>query len=170
MVIGGIAVIAHGVARQTIDIDATVLATRLETSQVLATLADCSIRPRIADVLEFAERNQVLLLVHEKTRITLELSLAFSSFEQEALERAVEVDFGGVRIPVAIPEDLVIYKALAWRDQDRYDIEQLLTLHGDHIDLKRVRTFVQEFAQILDAAERIPEFDRLLRKVLGPDQ
>jgi hypothetical protein len=92
MVIGGIAVIAHGVARQTVDIDATVLATRLETSQILATLADCSIRPRIADVLEFAERSQVLLLVHEKTRVTLEISLAFSSFEQEALERAVEVD------------------------------------------------------------------------------
>jgi hypothetical protein len=35
MVIGGIAVIAHGVARQTIDIDATVLATRLDTSQIL---------------------------------------------------------------------------------------------------------------------------------------
>jgi hypothetical protein len=56
------------------------------------------------------------------------------------------------------------------RVQDRYDIEQLLTLHGDHIDLERVRTFVHEFAQILDAAERIPEFDRLLRKVLGPAQ
>src|SRR4029079_4602467 len=168
MVIGGIAVIAHGVARQTVDIDATILATLLETSQILAVLAGCSIHPRIADVLEFAERSQVLLLVHEKTRVTLEISLAFSSFEQEALERAVEVDFGGVRIPVAIPEDLVIYKALAWRDQDRYDIEQLLTLHGDRIDLERVRTFVHEFAQILGAAERIPEFDRLLRKVLGP--
>jgi len=65
---------------------------------------------------------------------------------------------------------LVIYKALAWRDQDRYDIEQLLTLHGDHIDLERVRTFVYEFSQILDAPERIPEFDRLLRKILGADQ
>src|SRR5436305_3286851 len=168
MVIGGIAVIAHGVARQTVDIDATILATRLDTSQVLEALADCSIRPRIADVLEFAERSQVLLLVHEKTRVTLEISLAFSSFEQEALERAVEVDFGGVRIPVAIPEDLVIYKALAWRDQDRYDIEQLLTLHGDHINLERVRTFVLEFAKILDAPERILEFDRLLHTVLGP--
>lgn len=168
MVIGGIAVIAHGVARQTIDIDATVLATRLETSHILEILANCSIRPRIADVLEFAERSQVLLLVHEKTGVTLEISLAFSSFEQEALERAVEVDFGGVKIPVAIPEDLVIYKALAWRDQDRYDIEQLLTLHGDHIDLERVRAFVHEFAQILDMPERIPELDRLLRKTLGP--
>jgi Nucleotidyl transferase AbiEii toxin, Type IV TA system len=170
MVIGGIAVIAHGVARQTIDIDATILATRLDPSRILTVFAGCSIRPRIADVLEFAERSQVLLLVHEATQVTLEISFAFSSFEQEALERAVEVDFGGIRIPVAVPEDLVIYKALAWRDQDRYDIEHLLTLHGDHIDLERVRRFVREFAQILDAPERILEFDWLVGKALGPAQ
>lgn len=168
MVIGGIAVIAHGVARQTVDIDATIFAHQLDTSQALEALADWSIRPRIADALEFAERSQVLLLVHEKTKVTLEISLAFSSFEQEALKRAVAVDFGGVRIQVAIPEDLVIYKALAWRDRDRYDIEQLLTLHADHIDLERVRAFVREFAQILDTPERIPEFEQLLREVLGP--
>jgi hypothetical protein len=88
MVIGGIAVIAHGVTRQTIDIDATVLATRLETSQILEALAGFSICPRIADVLEFAERSQVFLLVHEQTRITMEVGRAFSLFEQEALERA----------------------------------------------------------------------------------
>jgi len=167
MVIGGIAVIAHGVARQTVDVDATVLATRLDPSQILTALEGYSIHPRIPDALKFAESSQVLLLIHEKTRVTLEVSFAFSSFEQEALDRAVEVDFGGVRIAVAIPEDLVIYKALAWRDQDRYDIEQLLTLHGDHIDLERVRGFVHEFAQILGAPERIPEFERLVQKVLG---
>jgi hypothetical protein len=42
MVIGGIAVIAHGVARQTVDIDATVLAARLEISQILEALAGAS--------------------------------------------------------------------------------------------------------------------------------
>src|SRR5262249_2445615 len=128
----------------------------------------CSIRPRVADVLEFAERSQVLLLEHETTHVTLEISLALSPFEREALKRAMAVDFGGVSIQVAIPEDLVIYKVLAWRDRDRYDIEQLLTLHPDHIDLERVRAFVHEFAQILDTPERIPEFERLLREVLGP--
>jgi predicted nucleotidyltransferase len=168
MVIGGIAVIAHGVARQTIDIDATVLATRLDPSQVLTILREHSIHPRIPDATEFARRSQVLLLVHEETQITLEVSFAFSPFEQEALGRAVEVDFAGIRIPVAIPEDLVIYKALAWRDQDRYDIAQLLTLHGDRIDLDKVRSFALEFAQILGAPERVSEFDQLVRKVLGP--
>lgn len=167
MVIGGIAVIAHGVARQTVDIDATVLAARLDTSQILEALAECSIRPRISNFLEFAEQSQVLLLVHEKTKVTLEISFAFTSFEQEALAHAVEVRFGGVKISVASPEDLVIYKVLAWRDRDRYDIEQLLTLHGDRIDLERVRAFVHEFAQILEAPERVPEFERLLQKVLG---
>jgi len=170
MLIGGIAVIAHGVARQTVDIDATILATRLDASQILDVLASCSIRPRIADVLEFAARSQVLLVVHEKTQVTMEISLAFSSFEQDALARAVEVDFAGVKIQVAVPEDLVIYKVLAWRDRDRYDIEQLLTLHGKDIDLDRLRTFVREFAQILDTPERVPEFDRLLRKILGSAQ
>jgi hypothetical protein len=168
MVIGGIAVIAHGVARQTADIDATVLAARLDTSQILEALAERSIRPRIPNFLEFAEKSQVLLLVHEKTQVPLEISFAFTSFEQQALAQAVEVRFGGVKISVAAPEDLVIYKALAWRDRDRYDIEQLLTLHGDRIDLERVRAFVHEFAQILGAPERIPELERLLQKVLGP--
>lgn len=57
---GGIAAIAHGVARQTVDIDATVIAHRLDTSQILEVLADFSIRPRIPNVLEFAEKSQAL--------------------------------------------------------------------------------------------------------------
>lgn len=70
---------------------------------------------------------------------------------------------------VATPEDLVIYKALAWRDRDRYDIEQLLTLHEERIDLDRVRTFVREFAEILGTPERIPEFERMLQKIRVPE-
>jgi hypothetical protein len=168
MLIGGIAVIAHGVARQTIDVDATILAHRLDPAQVLKVLEGASIRPRIADALGFAEKAQVLLLVHEPTQVTLEVSFAFSAFEQEALERAVTLDFAGVAVPVAVPEDLVIYKALAWRDRDRYDIEQLLTLHSERMDFARIRAFVQEFAQILEKPERVQEFDRLVRQVLGP--
>jgi len=47
MIIGGIAVIARGVPRQTIDIDATVAAADLDLDEVLATLAARHITPRI---------------------------------------------------------------------------------------------------------------------------
>jgi predicted nucleotidyltransferase len=63
-------------------------------------------------------------------------------FERTALERADVVDFGGVRVPAATAEDLIIYKAVAWRDRDRSDVERLLARHGRSIDLNRVRNLM----------------------------
>jgi hypothetical protein len=72
-----------------------------------------------------------------------------------------------VALPIARAEDLVIYKAVAWRERDRSDIERLLVAHGDHIDLTRVRRVVREFAGALDEPERIGEFDRLVERATG---
>lgn len=60
MVIGGIAVIARGVPRQTIDIDATVWGAEVELGDLFAVLAEHHILPRIADAEDFAQRRQVL--------------------------------------------------------------------------------------------------------------
>ncbi len=167
MIIGGIAVIARGVPRQTVDIDATVLGDAITLDRLVAELARDGIAPRIADADEFARRHQILLVRHEATGTPLEISLAWLPFEREALARASEVDFGGVPIRVAAVEDLLVYKAVAWRDRDRADIERLLVRHGASIDLGRVRTVVQEFAAALDDPGRLDEFDALVRRSHG---
>lgn len=77
---------------------------------------------------------------------------------------AREIDFGGAALRVARPEDLIIYKAAAWRDRDRSDIERLLTLHFSDIDLSRVRGLVSEIALALDDPRRIKEFDELVER------
>jgi len=41
------------------------------------------------------------------------------------------------------------YKAVAWRERDRTDIERLLVTHRDRIDLGRVRRVLSEFAEAL---------------------
>ncbi len=167
MLIGGLAVIARGVIRHTDDADATVWASRTDVQSLLAALADEGIVGRIPDVLAFAETSQVLLLVHEASRTPMELSLAWLPFEEEAIARAERLDLGGVELPVAVAEDLVIYKAVAWRDRDRADVERLLRLHGPGIDLPRVRRLVAEFAEALDEPERVAELDRLIARALG---
>lgn len=164
MIIGGVAVIAAGVPRQTIDIDATVLGRGSELDGVLATLADHGIVPRISDARQFARERQLLLLQHEPTGVTIEVSFAWLPFEEEALGHAREIDFGGAALRVARPEDLIIYKAAAWRDRDRSDIERLLTLHFSDIDLSRVRGLVSEIALALDDPRRIKEFDELVER------
>lgn len=168
MIIGGIAVIARGVPRHTIDIDAAVWAEGLDVERLIDLLASHQIVPRIADARTFARERQVLLLRHEPSGTPLELSLAWLPFEREALDRATRVDFGSVVASVATPEDLVIYKAVAWRDRDRTDIERLLALHATTIDLARVRSLVRQFAEALDEPGRVDGFDALVRHVLGP--
>jgi Nucleotidyl transferase of unknown function (DUF2204) len=86
------------------------------------------------------------------------------AFERDALDRATVVDFGGVRIRVAAPEDLVVYKAVAWRERDRADIERLLARHAGRIDLDRVRSLVREFADALDEPERLAAFDAIVTR------
>ena len=167
MIIGGIAVIARGVPRQTVDIDATIWAEGIDVNAILPTLAAEGLVPRTADAVAFARERHVLLLRHQSTGTPLELILAYLPFERSALERAVPVDFGGVTIPAATAEDLIIYKAVAWRDRDRSDVERLLALHGRSIDLGNVRRLVREFAAALDEPERVDEFEKLLHRALG---
>jgi hypothetical protein len=165
MLIGGLAVIARGVPRDTDDIDATVWAPGLDLDDLLAALREEGITGRIPDLDAFARRSQVLLLQHEPTGTPLEISLAWLPFEEEAMSRAETLVLGGARLPVAVAEDLVVYKVVAWRDRDRADVERLLATHRGSIDLDRVRDLVRRFAEALDEPERIAEFDRLVHRV-----
>jgi len=167
MIIGGVAVIARGVRRLTDDVDATVWAPDLDLADLFDVLAAEGITGRIADAKEFAQKNQVLLLAHEPSGTEIDVSLAWLPFEKEALDRADRLLLRGVEAPVARPEDLVVYKAVAWRDKDRADIEQLIRLHAKVIDIQRVRALVAEFAEALEVPERLDELEHLIAKALS---
>lgn len=168
MLIGGIAVIARGVARVTTDVDATVRAEGLAIDELVRTLERHGIVGRIPDLLDFARAHHVLLLRHKPTGTPIEISLAWLPFEVEALARAEPLDLVAESVPVAHPEDLVVYKVVAWRDRDRADVERLLAQHGDRMDLGRVRRLVREFADVLGAPERVAALEAMIRRALGP--
>lgn len=164
MIIGGIAVIAAGVSRQTIDVDATVLGRGVDLDVTISTFERHGIVPRIEDAREFARERQVLLLQHLHSGVTIEVSFAWLPFEEEALSQAREVDFDGLTLRVARPEDLIIYKSAAWRDRDRSDIERLLVRHIDDIDLTRVRGLVAEIGSVLGDPGRIDAFEEMVER------
>ena len=164
MIIGGIAVIASGIPRETIDIDGTVLGRSTTPEDVVKTFERHAIRPRIPDALQFAHERQVLLLRHDPSGVTVEISFAWLPFEEKALGRAREMTLEGVVARIALPEDLIVYKAAAWRDRDRSDIERLLALHWGQIDLQRVRSLIGEIAEALDDAKRLDQFDAIVER------
>jgi hypothetical protein len=150
MLIGGLAVIVHGHVRTTDDIDATASGRRVTPEQILSVAAENDIWPRIDDALTFAQRTQVLLLVHRPTGVTVDLSLAWLPFEEEALSRQVVVPFHDLELHVCDPEDLIVYKLVAARPVDLEDARQLAMRHHAHIDRERVRRILAEFDGVLE--------------------
>jgi hypothetical protein len=166
IVIGGIAVIARGVPRVTRDVDVAFSGAEVTLSGLLTDLDAAGIVPRIDDAIEFAAESQVLLSRHAKTGVDIDVSFAWLPFEMEAIAAASPAMLGAAQLPVAQPEDLVIYKTVAWRPQDQQDIERLLALHGARMNLARVRRHVQELGEAMEE-DRIRALDALILRVLG---
>ena len=166
MLIGGLAVIARGVPRLTIDIDAVVHAEGLDLDRLWAVLRDSGLEARVTDAAAIARERLVLLLRHLASGVTVDLSLGWVQFERDAMARASTVDLDGVYIPVATPEDLVVLKAIAWRAIDRSDITELIVRHHAAMDFQRMRATLAQFFEVLEIPERLVEFDRLVSDAL----
>lgn len=164
MIIGGVAVIAHGVPRYTADVDATVSAAQEPIERIFEIFARHHVLPRIDGALAFARERQVLLLRHEPSGVDLDVSLAWLPFELEAIGRSETLDYAGVTIRIPRPDDLVIYKMVAARSRDLDDVERLLLRHGPSLDLRRIVATVREFADALEDPGRLDALERLLKK------
>ena len=167
MVIGGIAVIAHGVRRVTSDIDAVIQGDAVAVDGLLRILSRHQICPRISDAAAFAQANLVLLVRHEPTGVDLDLSFGWTAFEHEAIAVSVAAKYGAQEVPIARPEDILIFKAMAGRPRDVDDAAALLDLYPD-IDLARVRKRLTELAALADAPELLDGLDQLIRSARPP--
>jgi hypothetical protein len=141
LVVGGVAVVLHGVPRFTADID---LVLALDAKNVLAALdalAELAYLPRVPVPLrDFADpalrrewsKDKGLTVLglwspdHPATEIDLFIEEPFPF--DEAFARAVRVDLGTDHVTVASIADLIELKRRADRPKDREDVERLLAL------------------------------------------
>lgn len=163
VLIGGLAASLLGRPRVTRDVDALVLLAEDRWPAFVAAGKKFGFLPRIAEVLAFASESRVLLFRHEPTGIDVDVALGSLEFEEEAVARAFEVTVAGVTIPLATPEDLIVMKAVASRDQDWLDIDGVLAAHPT-LDMRRVRRWVRSFAQALEAPEVYDDLENRVKK------
>ena len=161
VVIGGVANAVLGRVRVTGDVDAVVFLPEEQWETFMTAGAKFGLFPRMADALEFAHANRVLLMYHEPSKINLDISLGLLPFEDELLERSTLVDLSGLTMPVPTHEDFIILKAIAHRPRDMVDIEGVLEKHP-RLDLQRVRRWVRDFATVLEMPEIVDDLEKLL--------
>lgn len=163
-IIGGVAVIAHGHARSTSDVDCAIAASLSDSAQIYDTFLNAGFEPRYERVLEHAQESLVLTLRYARTGVNVDASFAHQEFEYRALTAAKNVKFGGSTIPVPSVTALAIYKMFAGRPQDITDVRRLLTL-GHKIQRSEVERQLREFDELLDT-DQAGEWRRLLASLV----
>jgi hypothetical protein len=166
MFIGGVAVIALGVPRSTVDIDATVVAANLDLNRLFEIAERRRFGPRVQDAPAFARLHHVVLLEHRASGIPIDITLASLPFEEDAIASSTTIDYAGTSIRIPTPGDLLVYKVVAARPRDLEDAEQLLLLYGSRLDLGRIRGILSQFAEALEDPGRLELWDRMVERLL----
>jgi Nucleotidyl transferase of unknown function (DUF2204) len=159
--IGGVAVALIAQPRMTRDIDAVIWLEPDRWDDFIQSGAKYGIQPRLSDAVDFARLRRVLLLKHQPTGVDIDLSFGALPFEQEVIERAVQLSLGSLYLKISTPEDLIIMKAIAQRPKDLADIDAIIQT-VKNIDHERVEYWVQQFADALEMPELMNNIRQLL--------
>lgn len=161
MIIGGVAASLLGKPRFTADIDVVALIEDKELSNLLKAAKRLGFKARIKDAVEFAQKNRVLLLKHIKTGINVDLSLGLLPFEKEAIKRSKRFKIANITFNLPMPEDLIIFKAVAHRPRDIEDIREIVKIHTK-VNKKYIKKIVKEFARVLGMPEIWQDIELIL--------
>jgi len=164
IIIGGVAVSLLSRPRLTADVDALLLVDTDELPTLVITAEQEGLLPRISDALDFARQRRVLLLQHQGSGINVDISLGLLPFEIEAVEHSKIHQIGSLNLRLPIPEDLIIFKAVAHRPKDLLDIQALIDCYPE-LDRQYIAERVREFAQLLEMPELWDDIAAWLERV-----
>ena len=143
LIVGGLAVVAHGYVRYTADVDIVLDLERENTLRAMKALAEIGYRPLLpVDASEFAdeekrrtwitEKNMLVFQMRnpdrESTRLDIFVAEPFVFTEEFAQAKWEEV--AGIRAPVLRYSELIRLKRSSGRPEDLIDIERLELMFG----------------------------------------
>jgi len=128
LLIGGMAVAWWIPERLTRDVDIVVPAWKRHASRIKAALVASGARVTALEMRWLFEQRFVLL---QTSGPRLDVHISRTAHDRAAIAQAAQGEYGDRRVPVATPEDLILYKLKAWRLQDRADIDRLLRVLKD---------------------------------------
>lgn len=117
-------------------------------------------RPYFPEVELVARTSYIIALEHISTRITLDLAIGMSAFEQQIVSRSEDVQLSDRSIRIATVEDLILMKCLAGRPQDDQDIAGMVAAQAETIDWIYCETVARQLEEAIemDLVARIQSF------------
>jgi predicted nucleotidyltransferase len=142
LVVGGMAVVLHGIVRLTADLDLMIDLSKDNVLKFISSMDSLGYKPRLPVAAEeFADEEKRKQWSEEKNmtvfsffdpKMTIHLVDVFVDYPinfEEAYSRKEIINAADLAIPVVALEDLVALKKISGREQDLADIESIKELN-----------------------------------------
>lgn len=164
MIIGGQAVLLHGLPRMTKDIDITLGVDTQALDKVVTSIAATGLEIIPDHFRSFVEKTFVLPARHQESGIRVDFIFSFVPYERQAIDRAKPVLLAGEPVLFATAEDVIIHKCFAGRPRDLEDARSILIKNPD-LDQAYVRRWLKELEILPERAGLSRAFEELLALV-----
>ncbi len=135
--IGGLAVARHGVVRPTRDVDLLIAVEKVRLPALLEAFHAAGFALDLSAVVKRLTHDGLAQISYGKT--PLDLLTPILPYFGDVVRRARRESILGREPFVAIPEDVVVLKAIAMRSGDRQDISGILAAQAGRLDLSLIR-------------------------------
>jgi hypothetical protein len=164
MIIGGQAVLLHGLPRMTKDIDITLGVDTRDLDKVVKSIAAIRLQIIPEHFESFVEKTFVLPARHAESGIRVDFIFSFIPYEKQAIGRAKTVLLMGEPVMFASVEDVIIHKCFSGRPRDLEDARSIIIKNPD-FDRAYVRRWLKELEISPERAGIRKSFEDLLAPV-----
>ncbi len=152
VVIGGVARGIWAPARNTQDVDVVADSDDLAPLIAAAGAGGLVVHAPDNDKMSRSGMARLRLPEHLTGRVRLDIIAATHPYYARVVDRARDVEVGGLRVRVACAEDIVVLKVMADRPQDRADVAAILDAQGEALDRDLVRRELADLGFEIPAA------------------
>jgi predicted nucleotidyltransferase len=156
IIMGGQAVLLYGEPRLTKDIDITLGLNIDAVDKIIEILKEISLEVIPQDIHQFVSRTMVLPLIHPGSGIRVDIIFSFSTYEQEAIQRANLIKIENTEVHYVSVEDLIVFKIFSGRPRDIEDA-RLIFVKQKNIDTDYIRMKLKDLS--FEDRDLLKEFD-----------
>ena len=140
VIVGGVAVMYHGVPRTTVDIDFIVQMEDQQITPFIDFLNSKGFTASETDLRAAFEENSHSTSFFKDTLLRLDIQGVNSEFDRQTLERGISVNLFDTPIRIGSAEDTLVNKILFQGEQDLRDALGIFTRNHENLDFDYIRS------------------------------
>ena len=140
VIVGGVAVMYHGVPRTTVDIDFILQLEESEISPFAEFLNSRGFAASDSDIRAAFKEGSHSTSFFKDTLLRLDIQGIYTSFDRMTIDRAMMVDLFGTLIRIGTAEDTFVNKILFQGEQDLRDAIGILKRNPEKLDFDYIES------------------------------